>query len=277
MEEVTKRNALCAWCGDAIINEKGFVIDGKERIILNIRDNIVIVCNKEHAKLYINLPDIKCHFMSPHNCKLVPPNIAIATVECDCPAKHVFCCQEIKNCFITDTSPREDNEIEKLKELYLDLILNETNVIMLEDKKYRCKTCKCGYKDFKECVCGEMRCSICHTLDRCIVCSKESYTQIGLRYTGLRYMSSFVVTLRNPNKTPDKCPQCYTSGTNISYLLSPCGHMCCSICSSKKIKKCNVCKVEIKTIDMVFLRYWCSKDYKPESKIEKGSIEMIGI
>lgn len=269
-----KKNSLCAWCGDQIMGEDGFVIEGKERTIVNIRDNISILCSQEHAKLYIELPGMKCHFMSPHNCKLIPPNIAIATVECDCPGKHLFCCQEIKDCFNNDTIP-EDSELHYLNEISLDLLVEgvvNRKEEKLGDKEKRCKTCSCGYREFRYCnTCGELRCSICNALDRCSTCSMETFTQKSLRYTGMKYLASFVVTQRNPNKTPDICPQCYVHSLSISYLLSPCGHMCCSVCYSKKIQKCIVCSKKIETLDIVFQKYWATKDYKPDIILSRQS------
>lgn len=267
MELRDKRGALCAWCGDQIMDEKGFVIEGKQRTIMNIRDNIAVFCTVDHAKLYSELPTQKCHFMSPHSCKLVPPNIAIAPVECDCPGKHLFCCQEIKDCFIKDIVP-QNNELESLHEVLSDLLPLEKPVILLGDKDKRCATCNCGYREFKHCYCGTLRCSICHAFDRCITCSTETWIQTGLRYSGLRYVGSFVMKQRNPNKTIEKCPQCYSGNVPISYLISPCCHMCCAICQSKKIRSCNVCKNKIEAIDKVFLKYWATKDYVPDVIIQ---------
>jgi len=274
MQKAYKMKSLCAWCGDSIINENEFVHKHKDRTIVNIRDNIVILCSQDHAKLYIQLPPLKCHFISPHNCKLVPPNIAITPVECDCPAKHLFCSQEIKDCFINDTL-QKDSELNELEEIPVDTIeaiqASQQNKV-LGDKKKRCKTCFCGYihECFKYCSsCGDMRCSICHALDRCITCSTETYTDLGIRYSGLRYIGSYVMTQRNPNKNTKMCPQCHSVASTISYLVSECGHMCCSVCYSNQIKKCNICKNKIEAIDRVFLRYWSSRDYKPDIVIKE--------
>lgn len=269
------------------------LVDGKT--IFTVRDNTYIACCQKHAHLYIELPRPFCHYPKPHKCKLEPGKSCINQVECDCPGKHIFCSEAAKIAFY-NLSPiliQEEDSVEELSSILdnlippmedIGLILNGTSLLPPEPliNEYTttqtkkkptkqhlpaisfvevCKTCKCGYKDFKKCVrCDQKNCNICHSLNKCSNCLIEGWGKWSARITGLSWASNIYFRSYTVNKYPKLCPHCLIEVKEFSYMLSPCGHLSCTPCANKLKIICGICSKNVNNSSPVFLRYWSTKE-----------------